>query len=217
MNLVTVEQRLHGDAAGLRHLHHCARSASLPLLQGAGSALQLTFREMNRIDHLGHHAEADAMEAACLTLAGVLVNHMDECGFTAAIGKTAHHMHDFAFAGNVSAMMFDHMMLVEKLAIPSAKIVPFWAMVDRRRDATIRMFAQDGFRLAPLLARRRKTAAEVPDWAHLLRPWVLLSGVLLGAGNVAAEVLTAGIGTGLAIACGVTAGAAIIDGVADDP
>jgi hypothetical protein len=216
MNLAHIESKLRSDRDLQRELQQAFDTASLDVLDAGLRSLSLCFREMTRIDHLGHHAEADRLEAACFDMAAALLGHIDRCGITKAIGRASSLVRDFSYVENRSAMFFDHMVLVDGMGIPSGKVDAFWTMVDQRRGRTIDMLATPGFELASLLHRKRKVADEsMPEWAHLMRPWVLLGGVALGAANIAGAIGTLGIGTPLCAASGVAAGAGIADGIFD--
>jgi hypothetical protein len=215
MNLTDIESKLKSDRSLHEALERAVKNASRDVLEGGLHAFTTCFRELTRIDHAGRHAEAAQLEAACFEIGAVLLRHVDECGITTAIGRAAGLLREFSFVENRSSLLYDHMILVEQMGVPSSKVDAFWRMVDERRGRTIDMMAAPDFRFGSLLHRQRKTAEQVPEWAHLMRPWVLLGGIALGVGNAAACIFTAGVGTPVAIASGVGAGAGIVDGIID--
>jgi hypothetical protein len=215
MNLTDIESKLKSDRSLHEALERAMKNASREVLEGGLHAFTVCFRELTRIDHSGRHAEAAQLEAACFEIGAVMLRHVDECGITAALGRAVGLVRDFSFVQNRSSMFYDHMVLVQQMAVPTAKVESFWRMVDERRAQTVDMMAAPDFRFEALLHRKRKTAEQVPEWAHLMRPWVLLGGIALGAANIAGAVGTLGIGTPLCAASGVAAGAGIVDGIID--
>jgi hypothetical protein len=215
MNLTDIESKLKADRSLHEAVERALKSASPELLEGGLNAFTTCFRELTRIDHSGRHAEAAQLEAACFEIGAVMLRHIDQCGITAALGRGAGLVRDFSFVQNRSSMVFDHMLLVERMAIPTGKVDSFWRMADERRAQALDMMGAPDFRFESLLHRKRKTAEQVPEWAHLMRPWVLLGGIGLGAGNIAAAVFSAGVATPLLFASGATAVIGIADGVYD--
>jgi hypothetical protein len=216
MNLLQIESRLASDHKTRSQLQEALGRASFDLVDGTLKSIVICFREMTRIDHAGLHAEATQLENACFEMASVLLQHFDACGLTTALGRASVHAHDFSLVVNTSSMVFDHMFLVERMAIPNNKVVSFWKMADRRRQQTIDMMSKSGFKLQSMLLHKRKVADELtPEWAHLSRIWVGIAGVCLIGANVLAEIFTAGIATPLLVASGLAGGAGIADGILD--
>jgi hypothetical protein len=215
MDMTNLALQLKEDRQVRTGLEECTGLVSFELLDGLGRSLAICFREMTKLDHSGREKQADTLENVCLELSEAVLNHLDESGIVEAIGKAGSHLKDFSFASNINALYFDHAILTDGLGVPNSKAVHYWHMVDRRKADTVAMMAKSGFKLASLLKKKRKRADDVPEWAHLLRPWVLLGGVALGVGNAAAAIASAGVATPLLIASGVAAGAGIADGILD--
>jgi hypothetical protein len=176
---------------------------------GVGRLLEETFGQIMRLEHAGELALAVRLNDVFWDAAGIAFRYFDDAGLNRALGRHAKLLDDFSFAENLPALLFDHLVLVERLGVPHQKATHYWHHLDAHRREIVRLLAAEDFKFEALQEPGRSGFMRKGEpWQHMSPGlWTKLAGGVLVVANVGLLFGTASIGAGLAwVSCVAGAG-----------